>query len=152
MTGLERVGENLAIAGSMSYAYDGAGQLVSYRRGQNTETYGYDLLGNRTFRKTNGADGAVYQYNTLNQLVSLSENGKQYTCEYDKRGNLIQESLDGAAARQYTYNAANRMTLGKNLETGEETQYDYNALYMRIKNVQTFAGQGRHSLLYQLYS
>ena len=55
MTGLERVGENLAIAGCMSYAYDGAGQLVSYRRGQNTETYGYDLLGNRTFRKTNGA-------------------------------------------------------------------------------------------------
>ena len=39
-----------------------------------------------------------------------------------------------------------------NLETGEETRYDYNALYMRIKNVQTFAGQGRHSLLYQLYS
>ncbi|MDE6203812.1 MAG: hypothetical protein K2G19_10095, partial [Lachnospiraceae bacterium] len=42
---------------------------------------------------------------------------------------------------QYTYNAANRMTLGKNLETGEETRYDYNALYMRIKNVQTLAGQ-----------
>ena len=125
----------------MSYAYDGAGQLVSYRRGQNTETYGYDLLGNRTFRKTNGADGAVYQYNALNQLVSLSENGKQYAYEYDKRGNLIQESLDGAAVRQYTYNAANRMTLGKNLETGEETRYDYNALYMRIKNVQTLAGQ-----------
>ena len=141
MTGLERVGENLAIAGSMSYAYDGAGQLISYRRGQNTETYGYDLLGNRTFRKTNGADGAVYQYNALNQLVSLSENGKQYAYEYDKRGNLIQESLDGAAVRQYTYNAANRMTLGKNLETGEETRYDYNALYMRIKNVQTLAKQ-----------
>ena len=141
MTGLERVGENLAIAGCMSYAYDGAGQLVSYRRGQNTETYGYDLLGNRTFRTTNGADGAVYQYNALNQLVSLSENGKQYAYEYDKRGNLIQESLDGAAVRQYTYNAANRMTLGKNLETGEETRYDYNALYMRIKNVQTLAGQ-----------
>ncbi len=69
----------------------------------NTENYGYDLLGNRTFRKTNGADGA--------------------------------------AVRQYTYNAANRMTLGKNLETGEETRYDYNALYMRIKNVQTLAGQ-----------
>ena len=60
---------------------------------------------------------------------------------YDKRGNLIQESLDGAAVRQYTHNAANRMTLGKNLETGEETRYDYNALYMRIKNVQTLAGQ-----------
>ena len=61
--------------------------------------------------------------------------------EHDKRGNLIQESLDGAAVRQYTYNAANRMTLGKNLETGEETRYDYNALYMRIKNVQTLAKQ-----------
>ena len=99
--------KNLAIAGSTSYA----------------------------------CDGAVYQHNALNQLVSLSENGKQYTCEYDKRGNLIQESLDRAAVRQYTYNAANRMTLGKNLETGEETRYDYNALYMRIKNVQALAGQ-----------
>ena len=61
---------------------------------------------------------------------------------YDKRGNLIQESLDGAAVRQYTHNAANRMTLGKNLETGEETRYDYNALYMRVRNVQTLAGPG----------
>ena len=48
--------------------------------------------------------------------------------------------LKTAAVRQYACNAANRMTLGKNLETGEETRYDYNALYMRIKNVQILAG------------
>ena len=33
------------------------------------------------------------------------------------------------------------MTLGKNLENGTQTEYAYNALYMRIKNIQTIAGE-----------
>ncbi len=33
------------------------------------------------------------------------------------------------------------MTLGKNLENGTQTEYAYNALYMRIRNIQTIAGE-----------
>ena len=33
------------------------------------------------------------------------------------------------------------MTLGKKLENGTQTEYAYNALYMRIRNIQTIAGE-----------
>ena len=60
---------------------------------------------------------------------------------YDRRGNLIQEHRGEVQTRQYTYDATNHMTLGKNLENGTQTEYTYNALYMRIRNLQTLAGE-----------
>ena len=73
-------------------------------------------------------------------LIAMTQNGIPYSYRYDKRGNLTKESRNGNPIRQYTYDTTNHLTLGKNLESGEQTEYGYNALYMRVKNVQTLAG------------
>lgn len=71
----------------------------------------------------------------------MTENGREYSYSYDRRGNLTEECRDGVPVRRYRYDATNHMVLGKNLETGEKTEYGYNALYMRVKNVQTLTGR-----------
>lgn len=133
----ERAGSSAELAGSAAYTYDALGQLLSYREGQVTEAYGYNSLGSRISKKVNGSLTATCQYNALNQLTAKTENGIQYSYGYDKRGNLTEERCAGSLARQYTYDAANHMVMGHNLESRESTEYSYNALYMRIKNVQT---------------
>jgi YD repeat-containing protein len=92
-------------------------------------------------KEMNDVDKVTYQYNALNQLVNRTEDGVQYGYGYDRRGNLIQERRGEVQTHQYTYDATNHMTLGKKLENGTQTEYAYNALYMRIKNIQTIAGE-----------
>lgn len=137
----ERKGSNTQLASNVSYAYDALGQLLSYREGQITESYDYDVFGNRISKKKNGIQKAAYQYNTLNQLVARTENGIDYNYDYDRRGNLIEEKRNGIPISQYSYDATGHMHIGKNLETGEKTEYGFNALYMRVKNVQTLEQQ-----------
>jgi len=72
-------------------------------------------------------------------LVNRTEDGVQYSYGYDRRGNLIKEHRGDVQTRQYIYDATNHMTMGKNLENGTQTEYAYNALYMRIRNIQTIA-------------
>lgn len=133
----ERIGSSTGLTGSAAYTYDALGQLLSYREGQVTEAYDYNILGNRISKKINGSQKVSYQYNALNQLTARTENDIPYSYGYDKRGNLTEESCAGNLIKQYTYDATNHMVMGQNLESGESTEYSYNALYMRIKNVQT---------------
>ena len=107
---------------------------VSCAEGADSESYAYDALGNRIL-KTTGAGQTAYRYDAMNRLVSMTENGVPYSYGYDRRGNLTEERRDESLIRQYTYDAAGRMVLGRNLETGEESGYTYNALDRRVKNV-----------------
>ena len=134
ITGSERTGSLAEFARSAAYAYNARGWLVSWQNGQDQETYTYDALGNRTGKSINGIQKAVYQYNELNQLTAMTEDGAEYGYTYDRRGSLIQESRGGIPICRYTYDTAGRMALGKNLESGEETLYAYNALGMRVGN------------------
>ncbi|MBQ6888040.1 MAG: fibronectin type III domain-containing protein [Lachnospiraceae bacterium] len=142
MTGSERKGTTEELTGSAAYAYDAIGQLVSYREGQNTETYVYDALGNRISKAINGTQKATYQYNPMNQLISMMEDGISYSFGYDRRGNLTEERKGESLIRNYTYDATNRMVSGKNLESGETTEYGYNGLMMRVRNVQNLMEEG----------
>lgn len=142
MTGSERTGTTAELTRSAAYAYDAAGQLVTYRNGQEVESYTYDRLGNRTAKSINGVQKAACQYNALNQLTAMTEEGIEYHYGYDKQGNLTEERRGDSPIRQYVYDATGRMVLGKNLESGEETAYAYNALQMRIKNVQRLGAAG----------
>ena len=137
--GSERTGSAAEFARSAAYAYDAKGQLVTYRNGQNKETYAYDALGNRTTKSLNGIQKATYQYNQLNQLTAMTEDGAVYGFVYDRCGNLTEERRDGSLIRQYAYDTAGMMATGRNLESGEETAYTYNALRMRVKNVRKLA-------------
>ena len=136
-----REGSSPALTRSAEDTYDSVGRLLSCKEGNATESYGYDVLGNRVLKQLDGANKATYQYNALNQLVNRTEDDVQYSYGYDRRGNLIQEHRGEVQTHQYTYDATNHMTLGKNLENGTQTEYAYNALYMRIKNIQTIAGE-----------
>lgn len=136
--GRERTGSAPGLAGSVSYAYDALGQLLSYMDGQTTESYTYDALGNRSSKSINGTLAVSYQYNAMNQLVCRTENGVQYGYGYDKRGNLTEERRGEDIVRKYIYDATGHMVLGQDMETGGRTEYGYNALYMRVKNLQTF--------------
>lgn len=137
--GAKRSGSRAEFARTTAYAYDAIGQLVSYTNGGNVEAYTYDALGNRTTRSVNGIQKAACQYNALNQLIALSEDGVDYSFGYDRCGNLTEERRGSDLVRQYVYDATGYMTLGRNMESGEETAYTYNALQMCVKNVQKLA-------------
>lgn len=137
ITGTEKTGNMPEFPKNSAYFYDALGRLTSYKEGETTDTYGYDKLGNRIFKKVNGKEEAVYQYNGLNQLISRMENGNRYSYSYDRRGNLIGEKRGGSLIKEYFYDATGHMYRTKDMESGEKTEYGYNGLNMRIKNVQT---------------
>ena len=121
--------------GTAAMERDILGRLVKVTDHNGRETgFAYDALGNRTGKSINGILKAAYQYNELNQLTAMTEDGAEYGYTYDRRGSLTQESRGGIPVRRYTYDTAGRMALGKNLESGEETLYAYNALGMRVGN------------------
>ncbi len=118
---------------SRSYTYDTLGQLASYSDGENTESYLYDALGNRTQKQAGGKTAAAYQYNAMNQLTAMTLGEETYSYLYDSRGNLTEERLGEQALRSYAYDATNRMVSGKNLVSGAKSEYTYNGLLARVK-------------------
>ena len=96
--------------------------------------------GNRIKCRVNGTDSATCIYDAMNRLTKRVQDGTVYGYTYDKRGNLTEESKDGSPIRQYVYDTANRMVTGKDLLSGAQTDYTYNALNMRIANTLTLPG------------
>lgn len=134
--GSERTGSKQMKGSSAAYSYDALGRLLSCKEGSAKESYEYDSLGNRIRKRLDGLQTASYQYNTLNQLISRIEDGTTYSYGYDRRGNLTEERKEDTLVKQYAYNTANRMYLGMDMESGEATEYRYNAFQMRIGNSQ----------------
>ncbi len=140
MLGLRRQSGVDAPVYNTVYTYDPAGRLLSCTEGTTRESYSYDPLGNRTAWSVNNDGKAVYTYDAMNRLVSMEQDGAAYSYTYDKRGNLTEERQGDALIRQYVYDTANRMATGKNLLTGAQTDYTYNALNMRIAHTVTLPG------------
>ena len=140
MLGLRRQSGVDAPVYNTVYTYDPAGRLLSCTEGTTRESYSYDPLGNRTAWSVNNDGKAVYTYDAMNRLASMEQDGAAYSYTYDKRGNLTEERQGDALIRQYVYDTANRMATGKNLLTGAQTDYTYNALNMRIAHTVTLPG------------
>lgn len=137
ITSANRTGSAEGIGRSAEYVYDALGRITSYMvNGETLENYLYDIRGNRLATVLNGNERTSYQYDEANRLTSLIENGLTYGFEYDKCGNLISERRGDALIRQYVYDTDLRMTKGLNLETGEETEYSYNAFRELVKTTQ----------------
>jgi len=137
ITSANRTGSAEGIGRSAEYVYDALGRITSYMvNGETLENYLYDIRGNRLATVLNGNERTSYQYDEANRLTSLMENGLTYGFEYDKCGNLISERRGDALIRQYVYDTDLRMTKGLNLETGEETEYSYNAFRELVKTTQ----------------
>ena len=113
------------------------GRLLSCTAGAKQEDYSFDALGNRTAWKVNGIGKAAYSYDAMNRLTAMVQDGTAYSYSYDKRGNLTEERQGDSLIRQYVYDTADRMVTGKNLVSGAQTDYAYNALHMRIGNTVT---------------
>ena len=107
--------------------------MTAYSDGENTETYLYDTLGNRTAKHLNGSPAAAYQYNAFSQLTSVTQGEDVYSYHYDRRGNLTEERHGDQVLKNYVYDAANRMISGTNLVTGRKSEYTYNGLLARVK-------------------
>jgi len=82
--------------GTATFTYDNANELTAVG-GSRTESYSYDLNGNRT--------GTGYSTTIMNETATSP--GTTYT--YDSAGNMI-TAQNGSTVTTYTYDARNRLT------------------------------------------
>ncbi len=129
-----------APTGNLDYTYDPMGRLLAWTDGQRRETYSYDALGNRTAWKVDDIEKATYSYDAMSRLTAMMQDGAAYSYTYDKRGSLTEEKKADSLICQYVYDAAGRMVTGKDLLSGTQTDYTYNALHMRVGNTVTCPG------------
>ena len=114
-----RVTSELDKEGTATFTYDNANELTAVG-GSRTESYGYDLNGNRN---TTG-----YTTGTENEQTA----SPGYTYTYDSEGNLTaQTNTSTHVITSYTYDFHNRLTEVKVGGTIEAT-YTYDALDRRI--------------------
>jgi RHS repeat-associated protein len=104
--------------GTASFTYGNANQLTGVT-GSRTESYSYDLNGNRT--------GAGWSTTVMNEIAT-SPGPITYT--FDNAGNMI-ASKSGSTITTYTYDFRNRLT-GVNQGGTLVATYVYNALDQRI--------------------
>ena len=112
---------------AIAYTYDAADRLISAEIGGTTTNYTLDKAGNSV------SDGQYsYTYDAQNRIIS-STDGTSYT--YDGAGNLIKK-VDSDGTTNYTYNARGQLLEGA-LDDGQKSEYIYNALGVRVGNIQT---------------
>jgi YD repeat-containing protein len=86
--------------------------------GRQSESYGYDTLGNRS--------GG--QYNANNELLGYGE--LEY--HYDENGNATQLLLDGEVMFSYHYNAQDRLVKVEEVNGGTIAEYAYDPFGRRL--------------------
>ena len=126
----ERIGTGIPMEdATLRYTYDSADRLTRtvefYDVSVQNSTYTYDSAGNLKTEVTTGGT-TTYAYDLQNRLTT--KNGVAYS--YDKEGNLLSDGTN-----TYSYDAESRMILGTNKQ-GETSAYGYNALGVRVLNVQ----------------
>jgi RHS repeat-associated protein len=108
-----------------SYGYDNIYQLLSATQGATTtESYTYDLVGNRLSDLTTSG----WSNNTSNELTSRP--GVTYT--YDNNGNELTK-VDSTGTTSYTWDYENRLTSVTLPGTGGTVQFSYDPFGRRIK-------------------
>jgi len=128
------------------FLYDANGRLFSSSDTLLGRTdYYYDSLGNLV-RETRDGVTTTFTHNAMNQLLTRTSPDGHFVYTYDQRGNLISESRNGVPVRTFEYDSLGRMIKGTN-ELGETSEYIYNALGLRVANVQRIlpghmSGQG----------
>ncbi|MCL2422085.1 MAG: hypothetical protein FWD03_09530, partial [Defluviitaleaceae bacterium] len=117
------------------FRYDANGQMIS-----STDTLlgradlEYDSMGN-LIRESRAGAVTTFTHNAMNQLLTRTGPDGHFTYTYDQRGNLISESRNGVTIRTFEYDTLGRMMKGTNA-LGETSEYMYNALGLRVANVQ----------------
>src|SRR5262249_10780422 len=103
--------------GTATFTYDNANELTGVT-GSRTESYAYDLNGNRT--------GTGYHTTVMNEMT----NSPGHTYTYDNAGNMLSDN-NGTTITAYTYDYRNRLSAVTVGGTPTAT-YTYDALDRRI--------------------
>ena len=132
MTGMNYPG------GNASMAYNAAGQISNEQFGDSLGTqfsYGYDSNGRLDQRQGEGADWQ-YGYDAANRLTSANHGADDYGYQYDPNGNRLEggqqydefNKLLSSQSTDYDHDANGNRIRQTDLETGDVTEYGYDAL------------------------
>lgn len=103
----DNAGNILSVSGSedITYTYDDLYRLESYTKDGITVSYEYDGRGNIIAETSTDGTEITYEYNGDNRLFKKTENGTVTTYEYDLNGNLISDSNNN----RYAYDHNNKL-------------------------------------------
>jgi RHS repeat-associated protein len=132
MTGMNYPG------GNASTAYNAAGQTSNQQFGDSRGTqfsYGYDSNGRLNQRQGEGADWQ-YGYDAADRLTSANHGVNNYSYQYDPNGNRLEggqqyddfNKLLSSQTVDYEHDANGNRIRETDLETGDVTEYGYDAL------------------------
>ena len=127
-----------------TFTYDPTGRLLHYASGANTQTYAYDLAGNRRSFVSTGSTALNLTYSypqTSNRLAGITGTGSgsftydaagdtvmtgggTYEFTYDGRGRMSSSAL-GAFITSYVVNGIGQRTAKINETTGAATYFTY---------------------------
>lgn len=127
---------DLAAGVEEGFGYDPVGRLTSWSRGDQLESYGYDLVGNRITSESETMEKS-WDYDDANQLQSVEEilDGQVVqTTDYqwDLNGSLVQKTT-GGAVETFLHDATGRL-LGHTVG-GQTSSFFYDALGRRSRRV-----------------
>lgn len=109
---------------SFDYEYRPDGKVKTVRevtaKGQNTESYEYDLLGRVTSVENSDGDHIAYTYDSVGNRKTETSKGRTTTFEYDLLGQLVR-----SGAITYRYDNSGNLVVRRDGETRKSTEYEY---------------------------
>jgi len=127
----DRVTSEKDAEGTASFTYDNANELTAVT-GSRTESYSYDLNGNRTgtgysttvMNETAASPGITYTYDNVGNMISAKTGSTTTTYTYDYRNRLTEVTTGGSVVATYTYNALDQRIGFKDNSTQTWTVYN----------------------------
>jgi len=127
----DRVTSEKDAQGTASFTYDNANELTAVT-GSRTESYSYDLNGNRTgtgysttvMNETATSPGTTYTYDNSGNMISAKNGSTITTYTYDYRNRLTEVTTGGSVVATYTYNALDQRIGIKDNSTQTWTVYN----------------------------
>jgi RHS repeat-associated protein len=143
-----RVSSEKDAEGTASFTYDNSNELTGVT-GSRTESYAYDLNGNRTgtgysttvMNEIQTSPGLItYSYDNAGNTISANSGGTFTTYTYDYRNRLTGVKHAGAVSATYTYDALDRRIAVQ--ESGSTTWTVYNGTSPDAAPYGDFNGSG----------
>ncbi len=111
----DRVTAERDTEGTASFTYDNANELTGVT-GSRTESYAYDLNGNRTgtgysttvMNERATSPGITYTFDNAGNMISAKNGSTITTYTYDYRNRMTQVTQGGTVIASYTYDAMDR--------------------------------------------
>jgi RHS repeat-associated protein len=132
---------NIDMSKSAGYGYDGTSRLTSVSRPGDSESFTWDLVGNRTAHNSPSGNYNLVMDTRSNRLSrwSTTTNDRYRNFTYDAVGNLSSETSTGNVGWSYGHDAFNRMVsysvsppMSGTVTLGT---YTYNAFNQRVRKV-----------------